>query len=96
MVYSETNLDLLYFHTLLFCDVQVDFITFYFIVSVCDVHTDSNEEIARYVNGVNAAIAPFNLEIKKGVQEEDGASFYCLVSILHDVIIRNFYYKVSA
>lgn len=50
-----------------------------FIFLECGVQIDSTDEMLKFVHTANEAIAPFNLEIKKGIQEDDGANFYCLV-----------------
>ncbi|KAH9523627.1 Non-structural maintenance of chromosomes element 1 [Bulinus truncatus] len=50
------------------------------------VHTDFTDEILKLVLSTNEAIAPFNLEIKKGIQEDDGANFYCLVNTVETPI----------
>ena len=43
------------------------------------------EELRVFILTINQAVAPFNLEIKKGVQEDDGSSHYCLVGISLDL-----------
>uniref|UniRef100_A0A0B6ZPW6 Non-structural maintenance of chromosomes element 1 homolog n=2 Tax=Arion vulgaris TaxID=1028688 RepID=A0A0B6ZPW6_9EUPU len=58
------------------------------LLKKCDVQVDSKEEMAKYVQNANASIAFVNLEIKKGIQEEDGASFYCLVNTVETSISR--------
>ncbi|CAL1531072.1 unnamed protein product [Lymnaea stagnalis] len=52
------------------------------------VHAESNDDLIRFVQAANEAIAPFNLEIRKGVQEDDGAHFYCLVNTVETSLTR--------
>ncbi|XP_035826179.1 non-structural maintenance of chromosomes element 1 homolog isoform X2 [Aplysia californica] len=37
------------------------------------------EDLRTFILTINQSVAPFNLEIKKGIQEDDGQSHYCLV-----------------
>ncbi|CAG5127571.1 unnamed protein product [Candidula unifasciata] len=54
----------------------------------CGVPVESKSDMANFVLSVNASLAPFHLEIKKGIQEDDGASFYCLVNTVESSISR--------
>ena len=42
-------------------------------------HSTDDIDLREFILTINQFIAPFNLEIKKGIQEEDGMSHYCLV-----------------
>ncbi|BFZ16918.1 hypothetical protein BsWGS_19957 [Bradybaena similaris] len=58
------------------------------LLALCGVQVESKQDMADYVLNANAALASFHLQIKKGIQEEDGASFYCLVNTVETVISR--------
>ncbi|KAI8773810.1 non-structural maintenance of chromosomes element 1 isoform X2 [Biomphalaria glabrata] len=58
------------------------------LLTELNVPTDSAEELLNLVHSTNEAIAPFNLEIRKGIQEDDGANFYCLVNTVETPISR--------
>ncbi|XP_059172233.1 non-structural maintenance of chromosomes element 1 homolog [Physella acuta] len=58
------------------------------LMTECGVQIDSTDEMLKCVHTANEAIAPFNLEIKKGIQEDDGANFYCLVNTVETPISR--------
>jgi len=45
-------------------------------------------DLREFILTINQFIAPFNLEIKKGIQEEDGMSHYCLVNTVETPISR--------
>ena len=40
---------------------------------------DQKQHLLEFVRTINRNIQPFHMEIKKGVSEEEGKSFYCLV-----------------
>lgn len=44
-----------------------------------DREDDQKVQLLEFVRTINRNIQPFHMEIKKGVSEEDGKSFYCLV-----------------
>lgn len=46
-----------------------------------DREDDQKVQLLEFVRTINRNIQPFHMEIKKGVSEEDGKSFYCLVGI---------------
>ncbi|XP_005100484.1 non-structural maintenance of chromosomes element 1 homolog isoform X1 [Aplysia californica] len=46
------------------------------------------EDLRTFILTINQSVAPFNLEIKKGIQEDDGQSHYCLVNTVETPISR--------
>lgn len=54
---------------------------------------DQKAHLLEFVRTINRNIQPFHMEIKKGVSEEEGKSFYCLVSI--GILIQKIYTKLK-
>jgi len=49
---------------------------------------NTDDDLRVFILTINQSIAPFNLEIKKGIQEDDGLSHYCLVNTVETPISR--------
>ncbi|KAK8775481.1 hypothetical protein V5799_031171 [Amblyomma americanum] len=41
---------------------------------------DSQQQLAKFISGINSVISPFHMRIKGGVSEEDGSHFYVLLN----------------
>ena len=45
-----------------------------------DEERERNLQMVQFIRNINDHIQPFHLEVKKGICEDNGANFYCLVS----------------
>lgn len=59
----------------------------------CNEHVPDNEQekkrqLVQFIHVISDHIAPFHLDVKKGVSEEDGSNFYCLINNVENYITR--------
>ncbi|GFO03100.1 non-structural maintenance of chromosomes element 1-like protein [Plakobranchus ocellatus] len=60
------------------------------VLSECGVDTETGfkEKVLLFMRMINQRIAPINLEIRKGVEEEDGENYYVLANTVETPISR--------
>lgn len=49
---------------------------------------ERNQHMVELIRTINASILPFHLEVKKGICEDDGTNYYCLVNNVENNITR--------
>ena len=62
--------------------MSVFFVLFCFLITAEPYSNDErerNQKMVEFIRNINTNIQPFHLEVKKGICEEDGTNFYCLV-----------------